>query len=205
MRRSSRALSRAHLDAEVPAECGESSTKARADGIELPVPLVAVDLPDDDRRLHGEIAAQLIAQQLRAAFRIDEANVRARDLPEVLPPLLRLVDRRCEREFLNLRRQGGKIDLHLLPIAARSAVPMLDRARPMARIPVEYEVLIARCSAVCAKQEDGGIDLGGCARLPSHADTHAAKIRPLLGEVCFLSLVDALHTNPPFHIQRKRR
>ena len=180
----------ADFDAEVFAQRLQTAAESRADGIELPLALVAVELADDDRRLHGEALPEIVAQKLRAARRIEDANVRAPDPGEILPPGVRIVDRRRHGDFFDRRGNGGEIDAHLLLVAARRRSDMLDRPRRMTRVAVEHEVRIARDFSPRAEQKRRRVKLDGRVRLPAHADEHAPKPRVVLRQIGFLSLAD---------------
>ena len=184
----------ADLDAEVFAQRLQAAAESRANSAELPLALVAVQLADDDRRLHGKALPEIVAQKLRAARRIENADVRARDLGEILPPGVRIVDRRRHGDFFDGRGNGGEIDAHLLLVAARRRSDMLDRTRSMTRVAVEHEVCIARDFPPRAEQKRRRVEVDGRIRLPAHADEHAPKPRVVLRQIGFLSLAD-VHTH----------
>ena len=184
----------ADLDAEVFAQRLKAAAESRTDGAELPLALVAVQLADDDRRLHGEALPEIVAQKLRAARCIEDANVRARDLGEILPPGVRIVDRRRHGDFFDRRGNGGEIDAHLLLVAARRRSDMLDRTRRVTRVAVEHEVRIALDFSPLAEQKRRRVEIDGRIRLPAHADEHAPKPRVVLRQIGFLSLAD-VHTH----------
>ena len=184
----------ADFDVEVFAQRLQTAAESRADGAELPLALVAVQLADDDRRLHGEALPEIVAQKLRAARRIEDADVRARDLGEILPMRIRIVDRRRHGNFFDRSGNCGKIDAHLLLVVARRRSDMLDRPRRVTRVAVEHEVRIARDFSPRAEQKRRRVEIDGRIRLPAHADEHAPKPRVVLRQIGFLSLAD-VHTH----------
>src|SRR5690606_3167392 len=80
------------VDAEVLGDAAQAGGVPLADGAELPLGAVAVQLAEDHGGLGRGVLAEVVAGQLRVVGLVDHADVRVADLAEALLAGLGLVD-----------------------------------------------------------------------------------------------------------------
>src|SRR3954465_10233948 len=105
------------VDAEVAGDAREAGGVALADGAELPLGAVAVELTEDHGGLGGGVLGQVVAGDLGPAGLVDHADEGVADLAEALPAVDRVIDRDREDDLVRVRRNGGEVDLDLLVVA----------------------------------------------------------------------------------------
>src|SRR5688572_22766621 len=106
----------ADVDAVVAGERAEAAGEALADGPELPLAGVAVDLAEDHRRLGAGVLGEVVAGDLLAVVLVGDADVGVGDLAEVLVAGLGVVDRDGHRELVDLGRDARQVDVEDLVV-----------------------------------------------------------------------------------------
>ena len=120
------------VDAEVLRDAAQARGVALADGAELPLGAVAVQLAEDHRGLGRGVLGEVVAGELGAAGLVDDADERVADLAEGLLAVLGVVDRDREDDLVDVGRDAGEVDLDLLVVAlaltGEVVTGVLDRA-----------------------------------------------------------------------------
>src|SRR5690606_4596338 len=163
---------------------------ALADGAELPLGAVAVELAEDHGGLGGRVLRQVVAGDLGAAGLVDDADVGVADLPEVLAAVLRVVDGDREDDLLDIGREGGEVDVDRLVVAlalAGAVVTGVDDAVVRRLLVVEEdEVGVGVDLALRVDRDRRRVEVevraGGGADVPAEAHGDSRQARCLLGE-----------------------
>src|ERR1700712_196267 len=120
------------VDAEVLRDTPEAGGVALADGPELPLGTAAVQLAEHHGGLGRGVLGEVVAGDLGAAGLVHDADEGVADLAEVLLAVVGVVDRDREDDLVDLRGNGGEVDVDLLVVTltrAREVVSeVFDRA-----------------------------------------------------------------------------
>src|SRR5690606_22139835 len=98
------------VDAVVAGDTRETGRVALADGAELPLRTVAVQLAEDHGGLGRGVLGQVVTSEFVAVRAVDDADVSVADLAERLAAGIGIVDRDREEDALDVRRGGGEVD-----------------------------------------------------------------------------------------------
>lgn len=192
------------VDAVVLGDAREAGGVLLADGAELPVRTVAVQLAEDHGVAGGGVLGQVVARDLRTRL-VADADVRVADLAEVLTALPGLVDGDREDDLGDVRGQLLRVDgddlVVTLALAGEVVAAALDGALRALLVVEEHEVLVGvdlvRAAADVLRHDRAGVEVevrsGGGARLPAEADGERGDARRLLGQrdVATLAQVDS--------------
>src|SRR6476469_2904935 len=121
--------SASEINAEVAGDSRKSGGIPLADGAELPLRTVAVQLAEDHGSLGGRVLAEVVAGQLGARCLVDDADERVADLTERLATAVALVDRHREDDRSDGRGHGLEVDVDHLVVAltlAGQVVALVD-------------------------------------------------------------------------------
>ncbi len=186
-------------DTVVAAETGESVVVALADGPELPVSAVAVELAEHDGRLEREVLTEVEARQLGAGAVVDDPDEGVLHLAEVLTALGGLVDRHRDGDPVGHRRDLVQLDADLLVVTVAGTGEVVtvvhDGAVGRGEVTVEHEVLVRQHLAGVVDDERRGVEVelraGGGACVPAEGDGHAGqRTTGLLAEVDVAALLE---------------
>src|SRR4051812_34690858 len=114
-------------DAEVARDACQTRGVALADRPELPVGTGAVQLAEHHGRLGGGVLGEVVAGDLLLVRGVDDADEGVADLPEVLLAGVGVVDADREDDLVDVRGQGGEVDLDLLVVALALAGQVVTR------------------------------------------------------------------------------
>ena len=205
----SECASPSEVDAEVLGDTHQPGGVALADGPELPLRAVAVQLAEDHGGLGGRVLAQVVAGDLGAAGLVDDADEGVADLTEVLAPVLGVVDGDGEDDLVDLGRDPRQVDLDLLVVAVAFAgevvTGVLDRAVAALLVVEEDEAAVAADDLVVRVHHDGGgvdveVGAGRRADVPAETDGHGGEAGGLLvqRDVATLAEADCHELTPSF-------
>src|SRR4051812_25343976 len=177
-------------DAEVLGDADQARGVALADGAELPLGAVAVQLAEDHGGLGGRVLRQVVAGDLGAAGLVDDADVGVAHLSEVLRAVLGVVDRDREDDLVDVGGQGGEVDVDGLVVAGAltgAVVAGVDDGVVRGLLVVEEdEVTVGVDLALRVDRDRGGVEVevraGGGADVPAEAHSDGGQARSLLGE-----------------------
>ncbi len=195
------------VDAEVLGDADEARGVALADGAELPLGAVAVELAEDHGGLGRRVLAEVVAGDLGAAGLVDDADEGVPHLAEVLAAVLGVVDRDREDDLLDVGRQARQVDLDLLVVAlalAGDVVAGVLDGLVRRRLVVEEDKVLVGVDLAARVDRDGArveveVRAGGGADVPAEADRDGGQARCLLGERDVAALGQAYsHGDVPF-------
>ena len=189
----------------------QAALEAAADGVELPLAVVAVQLAHHDGGLNGEVLPQVVADQVGAGGAVLNVDIGVGYLTEILPAGLRVVDGDGKGDALHIGGHLGQVHNDLLVVAVAltgEVVPhVLHRARAMLEVAVENELLLGGAFSVSAHHKGGGIQVEGRAgikdvHIPAQTHDDLGESWISLGQIHFLSLaqIDCHKLIPPFFI-----
>src|SRR4051794_23284239 len=95
----------------------EAAGPALADGAELPLRAVGVELAEDHRGLGRGVLGEVVARDLGVVGRVDDADERVAHLAEALATRIGVVDRHGEDDLLHVGGHAGEVDLDRLVVA----------------------------------------------------------------------------------------
>src|SRR3954453_23059815 len=104
------------VDAEVAGAAREAGGVALADGAELPLRPVAVELSEHHRGLGRGVLGQVVAGDLGPAGGVDDPDEGVAHLAEALRAAVGAVDADREDDLVDLRGDAGQVDLDLLVV-----------------------------------------------------------------------------------------
>src|SRR5690606_3658495 len=178
------------VDAVVAGDTRETGRVALADGAELPLRTVAVQLAEDHGGLGRGVLGQVVTSEFVAVRAVDDADVRVADLAERLAAGIGIVDRDREEDALDVRRDGSEVDVDDLVVAftltGAVVAGVLDGTVGRLEVVEEDEVLVGDDLLVGPGGDGAGIEVevgaGGGAYVPAQADGHCRQVRSFLGE-----------------------
>jgi hypothetical protein len=190
---------RADGDAEVLRDAREAGRVALADGAELPLRTVAVELAEDHRRLGRGVLREVVARELGLAGLVHDADERVADLAEALAAVVAVVDRDGEDDLVDLGRDGRELDLELLVVAValtgEVVAQVLDGAVRALEVVEEHEVAVGDDLAVRVDHDRRGVEVEVGARrradVPPEPDDHGGEAGCCLGEADVPALAEA--------------
>lgn len=172
------------VDAVLLGDALEAGRGALADGPELPVRAVAVQLAEDHGGLGAGVLRQVVAGDFVAGGVVDDPDEGPGDLAEVLAALVGLVDGDREDDLVDVGREAGEVDLDLLVVAVAVTVEVvagvLDGAVRRGQVAVEDEELLVEDLAVGLDGDRARVDVelraGGGALVPAEADGDVGQL-----------------------------
>src|SRR5690606_412428 len=195
------------VDAEVLGDAHEAGGVALADGTELPLGAVAVQLAEDHGGLGGRVLGQVVAGQLFAVAAVHDTDVGVAHLAEGLLAGGGVVDRDGEEDALDVRRGACQVDVDDLVVAfaltGAVVAGVLDAAFGGLQVVEEHEVLIGDDLLVRAGGDRAGVQVevgaGGGPNVPAEADGNGSQVRRRLGQrhIAALGQTDT-HAGIPF-------
>ncbi|CCG42696.1 hypothetical protein PHAMO_400077 [Magnetospirillum molischianum DSM 120] len=183
-------LGSGHVDAVLGAHGGEAARVSLADGPELPVLVMTVDLAKDHRGLGRVIFGKVVAGDLFVRLIVDDADEGVLDLPEILLPAFGVVDGDGDRHGLNVRREEVEVNLDRFVVAVATAglivAGVLDRAVDRLQVVVEDECLLVRDLVVRPEHKRRGVQVEvgtvGGTGIPAEADQYPLETGLALGQ-----------------------
>src|SRR4051812_37809457 len=178
------------VDAEVAGDAREAGGVALADGAELPLRPVAVELAEDHGGLGGGVLGQVVAGDLGPAGGVDHPDEGVAHLAEALRAAVGVVDADREDDLVDLGGHAGQVELDLLVVAlaltGEVVAGVLDGAVGAGQVVEEDEVLVREDLAVGAHADRGGVQVevgaGGRTHVPAQAHDDVRETRSLLRE-----------------------
>src|SRR5690606_27561383 len=192
-------LSRSDVHTEVLRDAAQAGGVALADGPELPLRAVPVQLAEDHGGLGGGVLRQVVAGDLGAAGLVDDADERGAHLAEGLLAVLRVVDGHREDDLLDVGGDGGEVHLDLLVVAlaltGEVVTRVLDGAVGALEVVEEDEVGIAADLARAVQQQGAGVEVevgaGRGTDVPPQSDDDGGEARRLLAQRYVAALAEA--------------